>query len=135
MATTSLPPDQAIPEPRWYHVGPHAYYDLVRLARRGRSTVVRVCYVLALFAALAGVYYHEVEKSRSPHFKEEAWDERRIGSINTNARIAERFSITILIMQNIAVLLLVPIYVAASVHEERDRRHVADAVYDAPERA
>jgi hypothetical protein len=35
---------------RWFHVGPHGYCDLVRLARRGRTTIVRVLYVLALFA-------------------------------------------------------------------------------------
>ncbi|MBI3824163.1 MAG: ABC transporter permease subunit [Planctomycetes bacterium] len=105
-----------LPEPRWYAVGPHGFYDLVRLARRGRSSLVRVGYVAALFVALAVVYHNEA----SSHF--DLRPELQRESINTNARIAERFSITILIMQNIAVLVLMPIYIAASVHEERDRR-------------
>ena len=42
--STSLSPT------RWCQVGPHAYYDLVRLARRGRTAQVRVLYILALFA-------------------------------------------------------------------------------------
>src|SRR5689334_2896371 len=33
----------------WQLLGPHFYYDVVRLARRGRSTVLRVVYILALF--------------------------------------------------------------------------------------
>jgi ABC-type transport system involved in multi-copper enzyme maturation permease subunit len=105
-----------IAEHRWYHVGPHGYYDLVRLARRGRSTLVRVCYVLALFAALAAVYYNTHENELH------AYGGRHSESINLNARIAERFSIAILVMQNVAVLLLMPIYIAAGVHEERDKR-------------
>ena len=119
----------SIAEPRWYSIGPHGFYDLVRLARRGRSSLVRVGYLLALFGVLAVVY----SQTRT---WEGGWDgprrkiilDQRSGnggrteSINTNARIAERFCVAILIMQNIAVLLLVPIYVASSVHEERDKR-------------
>jgi ABC-type transport system involved in multi-copper enzyme maturation permease subunit len=93
-------------EPRWYQVGPHGYYDLVRLARRGRSALVRVGYLLTLFAVLAAVYFQTPTEQ----------------SINANALIAERFSFTILVMQNLAVLVLVPIYVSASIHEERDKR-------------
>ncbi len=93
---------------RWYDVGPHGFYDLVRLARRGRSTLVRVLYVLALFAALAAVYF-----DMAPRYHD---------NINANARVAERFSITILVAQNIAVLVLMPIYIGTSVFEERDRR-------------
>lgn len=39
----------------------------------------------------------------------------------SNALIAARFRITI-IMQNIAVFVLTPLYMSASVNEERDRR-------------
>jgi ABC-type transport system involved in multi-copper enzyme maturation permease subunit len=96
----------------WFQVGPHGFYDLVRLARRGRSTLVRVCYVMALFVALAVVYHNTHAMGRRDYGE----------SINVNAHIAEQFSITILVMQNVAVLVLMPIYVAASVHEERDKR-------------
>jgi len=107
-----------IPEPRWFSLGPHAFFDLVRLARRGRSTLVRVAYVVVLFGALAVVYDDASTR----------WLGRKDGrlrfeqAINTNARIAERFTITVLVAQNIAVLVLMPIYCAASVFEERDKR-------------
>jgi ABC-type transport system involved in multi-copper enzyme maturation permease subunit len=101
----------AWPKLRWYHVGPHGFFDLVRLARNGRSASVRVAYILALFAALAISFY----SSTPPDSRE------RQASINWNARIAERFSATILVMQNIAVLVLTPIYMAASIQEERDK--------------
>jgi hypothetical protein len=29
-----------VPPTRWYHVSPHGYYDLVRLARRGRTRLL-----------------------------------------------------------------------------------------------
>ncbi len=102
-------------------VGPHAFYDLVRLARRGRSTLVRVLYVLALFAALAATYYSTLKE---PHFLAPGISGMPLlqWSINQNARIAERFSITVLVAQNIAVLVLMPIYIAAGIQEERNRR-------------
>ncbi len=101
----------AWPKLRWYHVGPHGFFDLVRLARSGRSASVRVAYILVLFAALAISFY----SSTPPDSRE------REASINWNARIAERFCATILVMQNVAVLLLTPIYMAASIQEERDK--------------
>jgi ABC-type Na+ efflux pump permease subunit len=116
----------SLSEPRWYTIGPHGWYDLVRLARRGRTTLVRVGYLLALFAVLAVVYnraHESIDQRRTViGLFRESNEDRRIASINTNARIAEQFSIAILIMQNIAVLVLMPVYVASSVHEERDKR-------------
>jgi ABC-type transport system involved in multi-copper enzyme maturation permease subunit len=102
-----------VPPSRWYHVGPHAYYDLVRLARRGRTTLVRMLYILALFAALVAVDYN-----LSPL-------EAQALGINHNARIAEGFSKTILAAQNFAVLILMPIYCVASIQEERDKQTLA----------
>jgi ABC-type transport system involved in multi-copper enzyme maturation permease subunit len=113
----------SVPELPWYLVGPHGFYDLVRLARRGRSVFVRVLYVLALFAALAVVYYNaeDGDVERKGGLRDTGRAET-MKSINHNARIAERFCITILLMQNIAVLVLTPIYMAASIQEERDKR-------------
>jgi ABC-type transport system involved in multi-copper enzyme maturation permease subunit len=101
----------AVLSQHWLGTGPHGFYDLVRLARNGRSAVVRIVYILALFAALAGAFY----TSTPPDSR------RREESINWNARIAERFSATILVVQNLAVLVLTPIYMAGSIHEERDK--------------
>lgn len=111
----------------WHSIGPHGFYDLVRLARRGRSTIVRALFILALLAALAVTYFSTVAEptrlrpvpgGRPPRIA----DLRFEPSINRNALIAERFCITILVMQNIAVLVLMPIYIGASIQEERNRR-------------
>jgi ABC-type transport system involved in multi-copper enzyme maturation permease subunit len=117
MSTTS-------PESSWYRIGPHGYFDLVRLARRGRNTIVRVLYVVALLVVLAVAHRDSMPQTTMGSLK-------RIGISsgptpaevnNLNARIGERFCITILVMQNLAVLVLTPIYMAASIQEERDRQ-------------
>lgn len=102
----------AWPDPRWYSVGPHGFFDLIRLARTGRTATVRVGYILVLFAALTVSFY----TSHPPGA------ENRQESLNWNASIAERFVTTILVMQYVAVVVLAPIYMAASIQEERDNR-------------
>lgn len=52
---------------RWYDIGPHGYFDLVRLARRGRSTIVRVLNIFALFAALAVAQQESPGTPRNRH--------------------------------------------------------------------
>src|SRR5262245_51810455 len=42
----------------WQLLGPHFYYDVVRLARRGRSTALRVVYILAMLVGLAIVFHN-----------------------------------------------------------------------------
>jgi ABC-type transport system involved in multi-copper enzyme maturation permease subunit len=113
----------SIMQQRWHNIGPHGFYDLVRLARRGRSMMVRVLYVLALFGALAATYFSTIEEppGRVLVRRGVAVPDRQ-ALINQNARIAERFSITVLVAQNIAVLVLMPIYIAAGMQEERNRR-------------
>jgi ABC-type transport system involved in multi-copper enzyme maturation permease subunit len=96
---------------RWFPIGPHAFFDLVRLARRGRSTLVRIGYLLALLAALSW------ESARH-----EEWRRFSDSVLNERARLAEWYSFTVLLGQNLAVLILMPIYAAGSMHEERDRR-------------
>ncbi|MBI1832198.1 MAG: ABC transporter permease, partial [Planctomycetes bacterium] len=65
------------------------------------------------------VVYYQAPISRLAPVPQDELDHE---SINANALIAERFSITILVLQNIAVLILMPIYVASSVYEEHDKR-------------
>src|SRR5260370_39543615 len=49
----------------WRLLGRHFYYDVVRLARRGRSTLLRCAYILALFAGLAFVFEQAPAKGNS----------------------------------------------------------------------
>lgn len=115
----------SVSETPWYQVGPHGYFDLVRLARRGRNTAVRVGYLVALLGVLMVAYEsaaravirHQVSATGQLVMRSQT----EVG-INHNALIAERFCIAILVLQNVAVLVLTPLYMASSIHEERDRR-------------
>lgn len=92
----------------WGLLGPHFYYDVVRLARRGRSTVLRVLYILALFGGLALVY------ANSP--SQRAW------TANDSARVSEHFAFALFLVQNLAVMLLAPAYLGSAIAEEKERR-------------
>lgn len=92
----------------WQLLGPHFYYDVVRLARRGRSTVLRVVYILALFFGLAFVY-------ESTSFQ------ANLGP-NELARVSERFAYTLFMVQNLAVMVLTPAYLGSAIAEEKERR-------------
>jgi ABC-type transport system involved in multi-copper enzyme maturation permease subunit len=92
----------------WGLIGPHFYYDVVRLARRGRSSLLRVAYIVAMFAGLAFVY----ESTAVDRF----WHH------NDFARASERFAYTLFLVQNIAIAVLVPAYLGSAIAEERERR-------------
>jgi ABC-type transport system involved in multi-copper enzyme maturation permease subunit len=89
-------------------LGPHFYYDVVRLARRGRSNALRVVYIAGLFLGLWLAY------RRTPH--EEAL------RVNDLANVAESFAFALFRVQNIAVLILTPAYLGSAIAEERERR-------------
>jgi ABC-type transport system involved in multi-copper enzyme maturation permease subunit len=97
--------------------GPLYYYELVRLARKGRSTAVRCGYALAVFATLFFVY-----RDRFPHyspildpFAAEATQGREL------ARLANDFVMAVLVVQTVAILVLTPAYLAGSIAGEKER--------------
>jgi ABC-type transport system involved in multi-copper enzyme maturation permease subunit len=92
----------------WRVLGPHFYYDVVRLARRGRSTLLRCAYILALLAGLALVF------ERAP--AQASWRP------NDFAAVSERFAFTLFFIQNLAVMILTPVYLASAITEEKERR-------------
>jgi ABC-type transport system involved in multi-copper enzyme maturation permease subunit len=92
----------------WRLLGPHFYYDVVRLARRGRTTLLRCAYILALFAGLALVF--------------EQAPARRDWRPNDFAAVSERFAFTLFFIQNLAVVILTPAYLASAITEEKERR-------------
>jgi ABC-type transport system involved in multi-copper enzyme maturation permease subunit len=100
-------------------VGPHFFYDIIRLARRGRSTVIRVLFLLVLLVALAFVYG---DRFVQRDFFGTLFDPGPAISTNTLALLAEKYVFCIVIVQNLAVLILTPAYVASAVSEERERR-------------
>lgn len=91
-------------------IGPLGYFEMVRFARQGWTTWLRCLYALLLLLVLALVYRQfaigmTVEVSRT-----------EIG------RLAESFTLTVLIFQNTVVLVLTPIYLCGAIIEERRRR-------------
>jgi ABC-type transport system involved in multi-copper enzyme maturation permease subunit len=107
--------------PRAGLVGPLFYYDLVRLARRGRSTALRCLYALALLGVLCFVYaihlpdYGALDLLLAPGPK-------LFG--NELARFAENFAAGFLVLQCAAVLVLTPAYVAGAITEEKERKTI-----------
>jgi ABC-type transport system involved in multi-copper enzyme maturation permease subunit len=113
------------PRPRVSHaprgitlVGPLYYYDLMRLARRGRSILLRCTYALALLAGLFVAYYSRfptvdlLSHPLDPPASVLPWQ---------MAALAEGFVHSILVVQTIAIFILTPAYLAGAVAEEKER--------------
>jgi ABC-type transport system involved in multi-copper enzyme maturation permease subunit len=91
----------------WQLLGPHFYYDVVRLARRGRSTILRVVYIIAMFVGLFFVY--------------ESMHVTTAMSQNDLARVSDRFAYTLFMVQNLAIAVLAPAYLGSAIAEEKER--------------
>jgi ABC-type transport system involved in multi-copper enzyme maturation permease subunit len=88
-------------------LGPHFYYDLIRLARKPRNCYLRCGYLTAL---MIGWWY--VYEGSQPLG----------GTINDYARLATNFTHALLAFQYVMILLLAPIYLAGTIVEERESR-------------
>ncbi len=100
-------------------MGPLFYYELVRLARRGRSTLLRCAYVVAVYGALFYAYHqrfpaHDVMRApfASPGF---------VGPADM-ARLAEGFVSSILWVQTLAIFALTPPYLSGAIVQEKEKR-------------
>jgi ABC-type transport system involved in multi-copper enzyme maturation permease subunit len=100
-------------------LGPLFYYDLVRQARRGRGTLLRCAYVLALAVALRLAY-----AERFPLYN--VLDEFRQSATPLSpgelSSLVQRFVYALLSVQTGVVFLVTPAYVAGAIAEERERR-------------
>ncbi|MCI0637582.1 MAG: ABC transporter permease subunit [Gemmataceae bacterium] len=119
-------------------LGPHFFFDTIRLARKGRTVLLRIAYLLILLVTLWWSYESESAKRKSwlelvrqeqkilsiPPFRAgvPAWQPPIQFVANDQARVAERFVFTILLVQNLAILFLAPIYFGSALAEERERR-------------
>jgi ABC-type transport system involved in multi-copper enzyme maturation permease subunit len=102
--------------PDCHFLGPHFFYDLIRLARRGRSTFVRIAYGFFLLFGLCLVYAHQFNLDPLKVI----FAPGPVLPANALARFAETFVNAILVMQILAVFLLTPAYVAGAIAEERE---------------
>ena len=88
-------------------LGPHFYYDIIRLARKGWPTWLRVLYLLVLLLSLTVMYKAQgntVNYTRPADL----------------ARYAHNYAYTLIVLQQLLVLVLLPVYVASAVVEERE---------------
>ena len=101
----------------WRLIGPHFWFDLVGLARRGRSAWVRLLYLLAMLFSLYVISIDEFGSgSLLDFFRPSRLSQQQL------VRLAEKFMAAVIFVQNLAVLLLTPAYLATAVTEEREKR-------------
>jgi ABC-type transport system involved in multi-copper enzyme maturation permease subunit len=98
-------------------LGPLFYYDLIRLARRGRIILPRCAYglllLVGLFLAYHGRFGNPGPVSPAPGVQ---IDPRQM------ARFAEHYFLVVLILQAAAVLVLTPAYLAGAIAEEKEQQ-------------
>jgi ABC-type transport system involved in multi-copper enzyme maturation permease subunit len=100
-------------------VGPMFFYDLMRLARRGRSTLLRCTYALLLLGCLYLIYMNRfpIEAAFQNLFR--LRPKMRLEDL---AEFAGTFATGIFALQSAAVLVLTPAYVSGAIAEEKERR-------------
>jgi ABC-type transport system involved in multi-copper enzyme maturation permease subunit len=102
-----------------YVVGPLFFYDVIRLARRGRSTLLRVTFALVLFGGLCFIYNERFPQQKvfqHPFAPGPTVAPQDVG------QFANIFVGIILVLQALAVLVLTPAYLAGAIAEEKERR-------------
>jgi ABC-type transport system involved in multi-copper enzyme maturation permease subunit len=112
----------------WRLIGPHCYFDLIRMARKGRTILLRVAFLLAL---LGGIWYaYDINAKRQLQvtielrnlLPEHQTDHLALGeSRNLLARFNTECVYTWFLLQNLTILLLTPAYVGGAIAEERER--------------
>jgi ABC-type transport system involved in multi-copper enzyme maturation permease subunit len=88
-------------------VGPHFYLDLIRLTRKGWPTLARVGYLLAILASLAFMNYTQAHHYMRP---------------GEYAILAEHFATTLIVIQDLLILAILPVYVASAIAEEKENQ-------------
>jgi ABC-type transport system involved in multi-copper enzyme maturation permease subunit len=116
----TLPSERGVASwrPGFSLVGPLFYYDLMRLARRGRSTLLRVTYALVLFGALLIAY---TNRFPGHNLLAAPFASPQTASGAELSLLTESFFYSILVVQTAAVLVLTPAYIAGAISEERER--------------
>lgn len=91
-------------------LGPHFYVDLVRLARKGWPTLARVGYLTVLLVALTFMY--RTQGASVPHNAQAAEFARR----------ALAYAYLLIVLQDLLVLVMLPVYVAGAIAEEKENQ-------------
>ncbi len=114
-----LPPKR-VKRPREARLlGPHFFFDIIRLARGRRVRDLRMLYTFGMLLALLILY---MANFRWMSFTDLFLGGAQTMPTNDLARFAERFVFSILFMQNLAVFLMTPIYLGSCITEEKERQ-------------
>jgi ABC-type transport system involved in multi-copper enzyme maturation permease subunit len=124
----------------WRLIGPHCYFDLIRMARKGRTILFRVLFLLAL---LAGIWYtyeqHQAGDDRAGLWARNIARDLRGEPMEWNlrnelARFNTECVYTWFLLQNLTILVLGPAYFGGAIAEERERGTLeilfSSALYD-----
>jgi ABC-type transport system involved in multi-copper enzyme maturation permease subunit len=98
-------------------LGPLFYYDAIRLARRGRSSLVRTLYLLGILGAIGLVYYRYFPVSDIASLFLGRMQPIPLGRL---AHLNQSIVQSVFVVQTIAVLLFTPGYLAGTIAEERE---------------
>ena len=81
-------------------------FDLIRLARKGWPTLLRIAYLSILLLGLAVMYRSRENLVKPSEF----------------ARSAEIYAYILVVLQDVLVLLFLPVYVASAIAQEKENR-------------
>jgi ABC-type transport system involved in multi-copper enzyme maturation permease subunit len=99
--------------------GPLYFYDVLRLARRGRGAVLRCVYGVSLLIGLSLLYANKFSAYNAFSWSSESGPRMTLPEL---ARFAEDFTLVVALLQSTAVILLTPAYLAGAIAEEKERK-------------
>ena len=98
-------------------VGPLFYYDLARIAQRGRTTQLRCLYLVILTIVLAGFSFGQINDAGA-----ELLGQPDYSFIQARANAGSAPVLLILTLQMMALLVITPAYLAGAFTEEKERK-------------
>lgn len=114
----------------WRLLGPHLYFDMIRIARKGRAVLFRVLFLLVLIGGIGYAYEkhgpgkpivpNAIPRKRiqfEPQPRAPTLGELRDQLAAFNARCVYNW----FLLQNLAILILAPAYLGGAIAEERER--------------
>jgi len=120
----------------WRLFGPHLYFDLIRMSRKGRTALFRFLFLVVLVGAIFATHQKYEAAFADADLRHQIQEEdpfkprpggRQLGLTarpsltNVTARFNSECIYRWFLLQNIAILVLTPAYVGGAIAEERER--------------
>jgi ABC-type transport system involved in multi-copper enzyme maturation permease subunit len=113
-------------------LGPHLYFDTIRIARKGRTVLFRVLFLVVLLGGIGYAYEQSqpsADQARGRRVRAE-FDRNFVGDPDVPTRdevreqlaaFSARSMYNWFLLQNLAILVLAPAYIGGAIAEERER--------------